>query len=233
MDLLISEIGSLGNKILIMKKLLFIFVLFLFFGCKKEEVISKKKIVFKREKKITKTKDWIYTEEKQPDGTIIYTEERVQEKDTINYSKIKFPFNKIKKIEFLSYPNRMFWDNRNDRQAVEYGELVINQKIVFDTTLIKERISLNQIQTKELYLLLKNKCNVQEPIAGCYNPRNMILYRDFKNKIIAYQEFCFECIGSRESKNLLNNSSFCLLDMKQLFKKVGIKYFNDSDFEKK
>lgn len=186
----------------------------------------------KKEVKVTKTKDWIYTEEKRADGTILYTEERVEEKDTINYSKIKFPFDKIKKVEFLSYYNRIMWDERKDRNEVSYGELVKNQKIVFDTTLIKERIIVDRIQIKRLYDILKSNCKIQEEQAACYNPRHMILYRDYKNKIIAYQEFCFECIGSRQSKNLLNNSSFCFSDMKDLFKNVGIKYFGETEKER-
>jgi hypothetical protein len=201
-----------------MKKIIYIFFLLGLFSCKKEV-------------KVTKTKDWIYTVEKQADGTILYTEERVEEKDTINYSKIKFPFDKIKKVEFLSYYNRIMWDERKDRDDVAYGDLVKNQRIVFDSTLIKERIIINEIQMKRLYGILKSNCKIQENIAGCYNPRHMILYRDFKNKIIAYQEFCFECIGSRQSKNLLNNSSFCLLDMKQLFKDSDIKYYGETEKE--
>lgn len=202
-----------------MRKTIYIFFLLGLFSCKKEV-------------KVTKTKDWIYTEEKRADGTILYTEERVEEKDTINYSKIKFPFDKIKKVEFLSYYNRIMWDERKDRNEVSYGELVKNQKIVFDTTLIKERIIVDRIQIKRLYDILKSNCKIQEEQAACYNPRHMILYRDYKNKIIAYQEFCFECIGSRQSKNLLNNSSFCFSDMKNLFKNVGIKYFGETEKER-
>lgn len=75
-------------------------------------------------------------------------------------------------------------------------------------------------------------CNYQESVAACYEPRNLILFRNKKNQIIAYDEFCFECVGTRESENLIDFQKFCLSDMKQLFKNFGIKYFGETEYER-
>ena len=109
------------------------------------------------------------------------------------------------------------------------------QKFTFDSTMIKERIVLNEIQKKELFtLMVCDACVPEEMAAACYQPRHLILFKDKKNKIVGYQEFCFQCIGSRVSKNLEGFHKFCYSDMNKLFRKFGIKYFveNDEDDQK-
>lgn len=80
-----------------MKNLIYIFILLGLVSCKKDI-------------KITKTKDWIYTEEKLADGSTIYKEERV-ENNNLKKKKISpFSFDDVDKIEMLSYPSRTMWD---------------------------------------------------------------------------------------------------------------------------
>lgn len=135
----------------------------------------------------------------------------------------------LAKVELLSYPDRMMWDTIPYKtKNYFYKELTDNGKLNFDTTLVKERLILNESQLKELNILLQENCYVQENVAACYMPRHLILFRDKNNKIIAYNEFCFDCVGSRNSKNLDDYQSFCMTDMMEFFKKSGIKYFGNT-----
>lgn len=135
----------------------------------------------------------------------------------------------LAKVELLSYPDRMIWDTISyEKKGFFYKELADNGKLNFDTTMVKERLILNPNQIKELTTLLEGTCSEEEAVAACYMPRHMILFRDKNNKIIAYNEFCFGCVGSRNSKNLEGYQNFCMSDMAQLFEKFGIKYFGDT-----
>jgi hypothetical protein len=101
--------------------------------------------------------------------------------------------------------------------------------------MVNERIVLNEAQKEELFALITcDTCLTEEMAAACYMPRHLILFRDKKNKILGYQEFCFQCIGSRTSKNLERFQEFCFSDMNKLFRKFGIKYFmeNQEDEQK-
>lgn len=143
--------------------------------------------------------------------------------------KRDFPIKNVSTIEFLSYPDRIMWDTIGKGQDLEYKDLILNSKLNFDSTMIKERIVLNENQKNKLYaLMICDTCVPEESQAACYMPRHMILFMDKSNKIIAYNEFCFSCNGSRYSKNLNNFQKFCIDDMYDLFKKSGIKYFADT-----
>ncbi|NHM01618.1 hypothetical protein G4D72_05775 [Flavobacterium sp. KDG-16] len=150
--------------------------------------------------------------------------------------KREFPLKNVAKIEFLSYPDRIAWDTISYKGEIPFRKnLIENQKFTFDSTMIKERIVLNEIQKKELFaLMVCDTCVPEEMAAACYQPRHLILFKDKKNKIVGYQEFCFQCIGLRESENLEGFEKFCFSDMNKLFRKFGIKYFveNDEDNQK-
>lgn len=104
--------------------------------------------------------------------------------------------------------------------------LVDNYKLTFDSTMIKEQITLNKLQQKELLnLIVCDTCLPEEVDMACYDPRHMILFKDKKDKIIGYTEFCFTCLSSRSSENLSKFQKYCYSDMNNLFKKFGIKYF--------
>ena len=150
--------------------------------------------------------------------------------------KREFPLKNVAKIEFLSYPDRITWDTISYKGEIPFRKnLIENQKFTFDSTMIKERIVLNEIQKKELFaLMVCDTCVPEEMAAACYQPRHLILFKDKKNKIVGYQEFCFQCVGLRESKNLEGFEKLCFSDMNKLFRKFGIKYFveNDEDNQK-
>lgn len=62
--------------------------------------------------------------------------------------------------------------------------------------------------------------------AGCYNPRNAILFVDSYGKTFAYIEVCFECSGYRASSEKVNSGDFCNQKyelLRKLFENIGIK----------
>lgn len=75
----------------------------------------------------------------------------------------------IKKIEIFSYPDRLSWD------TLRHREIILNNKIDFDTSMINEKvILLKKTQIKELSELIKIHCKVEgvvSPYSSCYMPR--------------------------------------------------------------
>ncbi len=149
--------------------------------------------------------------------------------------KRDFPIKNFSKIELVSYYNRIYWDTLNYKGKFPSSKVLVdNYRLTFDSTMIEERVILNKSQETELLnLMVCDTCVPQEVSAACYNPRHMILFRDNKNRIIGYNEFCVSCVGGRTSSNLDNFQKYCYSDMETLFRKFGIKLFVDYDDEKK
>lgn len=186
-----------------MKKLIFLIFILSFISCKKEQ----EKSPFKESPLVIKS-----------------AKEVIKERD--------FPLKDLSKVEFLSYKNRMDWDRKITKNDNKYTkDLVVDYKLNFDSTTVKERVVLNSLLKKELIeLMSQDSCKIEEFVSDCYMPRHMILFRDNKNRIIGYKELCLSCKGLRESKNLEEYNGFCFSQMNDLFKKAGIKYF-DEDYE--
>jgi hypothetical protein len=144
-----------------------------------------------------------------------------------------FPIKNFSKIELVSYYNRILWDTlRYKGERPSYKILADNYKLTFDSTMIQERVILNKSQEKELLnLMISDACVPEEISAACYDPRHMILFRDDKNRIIGYNEFCINCIGSRTSTNLNGFQKYCYSNMGDLFRKFGIKLFVEYENE--
>ncbi|MBW1656317.1 hypothetical protein [Flavobacterium quisquiliarum] len=187
-----------------MKRVLFLFIILGLISCKKENTESP-----------------------------IVNEKTKESKSKSEIAKIRdFPLKNLSKVEVLSYEDRMRWDRKITKKDNKYSkDLVVGYKLNFDSTKVKERVVLNSVlKTELLELMSQDSCKVQELPADCYMPRHMILFRDQKNRIIGYKELCLGCRGFRESKNLENYNGFCFSQMEELFKKAGIKYF-DEDYE--
>lgn len=150
-------------------------------------------------------------------------------------NKREFPLNNFSKIEIVSYYDRIKWDTLEyKKESPFYKILVDNYKLTFDSTMIQERVVLKKAQEKELLdLMVCDTCVPEEISAACYMPRHMILFRDNKNRIIGYNEFCINCIGSRSSTNLNGFQKYCYSDMGDLFRKFGIKLFVEYEDEGK
>lgn len=145
-------------------------------------------------------------------------------------NKRDFPIKNFSKIELVSYYNRIYWDTKFKGEFPIHKVLVENYKLTFDSAMIQERVVLNKVQEKELLnLMVSDSCSIDQITAACYNPRHMILFRDNKNRIIGYNEFCLECASSRNSDNLEDFQKYCYYDMSNLFKKFGIKLFVESE----
>lgn len=164
---------------------------------------------------------------------------KLNEKITVSKSeneliKIRdFPLKDLSTVEVLSYKDRMRWDKKGStNEDNKYTkDLVVDYKLNFDSTKVKERVLLNSVlKTELLEVMSQDSCKLENLPRDCYMPRHMILFRDQKNRIIGYKELCLSCHGFRESKNLENYNGFCFSQMEELFKKAGIKYFDD-DYE--
>ncbi|MFD1605999.1 hypothetical protein ACFSJW_05290 [Flavobacterium artemisiae] len=186
-----------------MGKIVFLIIFFVLISCKKEN------------------------EKTQSDESPILaksTREIMKEKE--------FPLKELSKVEILSYEDRMRWDRKITEKDNKYNkELVVDYKLNFDSTKVKERALLNSaLKTELIQLMSQDSCKVENLPRDCYMPRHMILFRDQKNRIIGYKELCLSCKGFRESKNLEKYNGFCYSQMEELFKKAGIKYL-DEDYE--
>jgi hypothetical protein len=150
-------------------------------------------------------------------------------------NKREFPLKNFFKIEIVSYYDRIKWDTLEyKKESPFYKILVDNYKLTFDSTMIQERVVLKKEQEKELLdLMVCDTCVPEEIPAACYMPRHVILFRDDKNRIIGYNEFCINCIGSRSSTNLNGFQKYCYSDMGDLFRKFGIKLFVEYEDEGK
>lgn len=101
-----------------------------------------------------------------------------------------------------------------------------------------ESIELSSSQVDTLSNLLLNYRLNKSPLtsyrAGCYTPRNAILFLNEKNQIIAFIEICFECYQmkfsySTDSEQLLE--SHCgsrIFAINAFFSRTGIKYGVDT-----
>lgn len=187
-----------------MERIVFLLIILVIISCKKENTESSKVIEKTRE---SKSKSELI-------------------------KRIDFPLKNLFKVEVLSYEDRMRWDRKITKKDNKYTKnLVVDYKLNFDSTKVKERVLLSAVlKTELLELMSQDSCKVEELPADCYMPRHMILFRDQKNRIIGYKELCLSCKGFRESKNLENYNGFCFNQMEELFKKAGIKYFDD-DYE--
>jgi hypothetical protein len=150
-------------------------------------------------------------------------------------NKRKFTLRNFSKIEIVSYYDRIKWDTlKYKKESPFYKILVDNYKLTFDSLMIQERVVLKEAQEKELLdIMVCDTCVPEEISAACYMPRHMILFRDDKNRIIGYNEFCINCIGSRSSSNLNGFQKYCYSDMGDLFRKFGIKLFVEYEDEGK
>lgn len=135
----------------------------------------------------------------------------------LTYSK-EFDLKGFSKIEVLSYPDRMLWDTLESSE-----EVIKDGRLNFDSTFVKERVILSEKQSSELIkIFCQDSCYMEKVTAPCFDPRDMILFRDNKNKIIAYKEFCFECSNSRSSKNLSAFDDYCIGDIYMFINKLDI-----------
>ena len=101
---------------------------------------------------------------------------------------------KYDKIRIISY------NKHREIYATKYELKIENDTIQIPDIKIVDNIILNQNFSKkitEVLISTENQCVV----AHCYNPRHIILFYK-KNKVVDFYEFCAECGGSRQSKDI-------------------------------
>lgn len=130
-----------------------------------------------------------------------------------------YPFSKADKIEIVSYPMR--------KSAYMNSRLIVDNKFIVEG--IEDRIKLKGPQIDTLFSILfdyKLKSDKYGmPTADCYSPRHSILfYKD--NKAFAFYEICFDCGGTRQTKDI-NFGEFCTektCKLQKFFRSVGVKH---------
>ena len=130
----------------------------------------------------------------------------VKERNTI------FPFNKAKKVVLLAYPNHLFMIDNVNQDSLDiagaskyYDSHVLNKwviehndrKSIYFST---EEVKLTGKGINKLSNLLFNYTTDKKlsgpitiNVAGCYEPRNAMLFFDKNDEVIACIEICFEC----------------------------------------
>jgi len=120
-----------------------------------------------------------------------------------------FPFNEARKILLLSYLPKFYevlkgadtTDTELTNHVIKEWDIKLEDfKVRY---LIKEEIELNEAWKNQLSHVLVNYKPKKDPgesyvvtTAGCYNPRNAILFLNSNNTVICCLEICFECRGS-------------------------------------
>jgi hypothetical protein len=191
--------------------------------------------------------NFIFSQQKDEVECGWYGKKTVEERNQI------FPFNTAKKVVYISFESiddyregNSFFDDKgklinNDSLLDEY--LTKNSKKVFilkngNKYYGKEVEKLNTKQINNLSNLAFNFIIKKRPEimmmyqAGCYTPRNAILFLDNEEKVIAHTEICFECRQfysdwDEKTFDSLVGVEACddvFMILKDLFKTTGIKY---------
>jgi len=137
-----------------------------------------------------------------------------------------YPFNKNSQIKVVSFGLQL---DSNQRKLDKYYQLPkLNDTICLSQLDDIHSLSLTQIDT--LTDILYNECsrwNIGEyNEAGCYYPRNAILFVDKEGKIFEYMEICFECIRIEISTPKFRKPDLCnymYRDLEVFFKRIGVR----------
>ena len=134
-----------------------------------------------------------------------------------------FPFSSADRVELTSY---YFRDYRPENDNYK----IIDGKLAFDESIIKERVVLSKKQQEEMFKIVNTDiCPKEYSVADCYMPEHRITFYDKKNNVIAYLEVCLQCVGSRISPNF-TTVPLCkekMDELKRFFQSVGIKQFSE------
>lgn len=98
------------------------------------------------------------------------------------------------KIRLISYnTHRDVYSSKYDLK-IENDTIKIPEVEFVDNVILEKQFS---EKIAEVLLSTEDKCL----LADCYNPRHLLLFYK-QNKIVDFYEFCAECGGSRQSKNI-------------------------------
>ncbi|WP_396191213.1 hypothetical protein [Flavobacterium sp.] len=138
---------------------------------------------------------------------------------SLSFGQVDKFINKYDEIRLISYNSHRKYALR-DNPTIE----IKNNKVIIKGVKIVDNVILDNKYSKKIFNVLlsqKKECSV----ADCYNPRHILLFFKTK-KLVGYFEFCSSCGGSRKSKNISINSSFCSEhgnDLIKIFKEMKLK----------
>lgn len=112
------------------------------------------------------------------------------------------PFDIADKVELLYYVgNRMQW--WRDSKGQKYADVIEHGRLNVSTDRIAKRVTLDTAQVAEWSSALYawNLC-AEYMVAGCYEPRHLLLFYDARSRIIGAIEICVTCAGGWVSPGL-------------------------------
>jgi hypothetical protein len=140
----------------------------------------------------------------------------------------EYPFNQTSRIEFVSFKGSV---DTIDKEILRFNDSLprLNDTICYSKLYERQTLNLNQIEslTDILFNYGFAGQTYTMSMAGCYNPRNAILFIDNTGKTFEFIEICFECSRTRKSSEKISLGQMCdqkLEMLKNLFKTVGIEY---------
>jgi len=154
-----------------------------------------------------------------------------------------YPFNKTSQIQFVSFENntdstRPLTLRKNgleiQTEIVDYAIFQdslprINDTICYSKLLEVKSLTFSQVNklTDIIYNYGFSKNSVYATKAGCFEPRNAILFLDNNGKVFEFIEVCFHCGNIKSSNNNIAFGDMCIqkMDMlRSLYKEIGIKH---------
>lgn len=152
-----------------------------------------------------------------------------------------FPFNKATKVKIVSYnldfKKEPIYVPPHPKDSVAIEEYAkrkfpvnISDIISGDFKGISQHKNLNISEIKELTNILYNTCGKYSTgiysEAGCFFPRNAILFYDESDSVFAHLEICFQCGTKQENpKGILSSETMCNeIDepLENFFNKIGV-----------
>lgn len=111
------------------------------------------------------------------------------------------PFKVAERVELLFYTsNRMSWQN-NARKNLE--ELFTNNHLNIPSDSIAGRIQLDSTQSSAWqFTLYQSQLCEELMVAGCYEPRHLLVFYGGDNNVFGTIEICVSCSGAWISKGL-------------------------------
>lgn len=111
------------------------------------------------------------------------------------------PFKVVQRMELLFYTSdRMSWQNSSGKNL---QELLSNGQLNIPTDSIAGRVELDSPErTDWQYTLYQRQLCEELMVAGCYEPRHLLVFYGHDNKPFGFIEICVSCAGAWISDNL-------------------------------
>ncbi|PUV25128.1 hypothetical protein [Sphingobacterium athyrii] len=111
------------------------------------------------------------------------------------------PFKIAERVELLFYTsNRLLWHHNTGKNP---NALMADGLINIPQDSIAARVQLDSVQCSDWqYTLYQSQLCEEMVVAGCYEPRHLLVFYDDSNKVIGFIEICVSCSGAWISEGL-------------------------------